>query len=59
MSRIDVAKPTLALQSKTFATESKGSNGRLSLLLLGELYFDNSASQANRDGVGPIISAKL
>ena len=59
MSRIDVAKPTLALQSKTFATESKGSNGRFGLLLSGELYVDNSALQTNRDGVGPIISAKL
>ena len=47
------------LECTALTTYSKRLNGVLHLILSGDLKLDNSSLQPNRDGVGPVVSAKL
>lgn len=52
-------KLTLPLHDTSLAAGSKRPKGCVGLLLLGEVYFDNSTPQTNRDRVSAVVSAEF
>lgn len=52
-------KFTLLPHDTSLARVPKRPKEGLGLLLLGEVYFDNSTPQTNRDRVGAIVSAEF